>query len=60
MICLQQKALRADIQNLLGHLAVWVNEHFLGLNQGKILVIAPPSIQPEIIIRGVFIQMLFV
>ena len=35
-----------------------MNEYFLCLNQGKtkILVIAPPSIQPEIIIRGVFIQ----
>ena len=40
------------------HIAGWMNEHFLCLNQGKtkILVIAPPSIQPEIIIRGVFIQ----
>ena len=58
MICLQQKALGEDIQNLLAHIAIWMNEYFLGLNQGKtkILVMAPPSIQPEIIIRGVFIQ----
>ena len=58
MICLQQKALGEDIQSLLSHIAVWMNEHFLCLNQGKtkILVIAPPSIQPEIVIRGVFIQ----
>jgi exonuclease III len=58
MICLQQKALGEDIQNLLSHIAVWMNEYFLCLNQGKtkILVIAPPSVQPEIIIRGVFIQ----
>ena len=58
MICVQQKALGEDIQNLLSHIAVWMNEYFLCLNQvkTKILVIAPPSIQPEIIIRGVFIQ----
>ena len=33
-------------------------EYFLCLNQSKtkILVLAPPSIQPEIIIRGVFIE----
>ena len=58
MISVQQKALGEDIQNLLSHIAVWMNEYFLCLNQSKtkILVIAPPSIQPEIIIRGVFIQ----
>ena len=58
MTCVQQKALGEDIQNLLSHIAIWMNEFFLCLNQGKtkILVIAPPSIQPEIIIRGVFIQ----
>ena len=58
MIGVQQKALGEDIQNLLSHIAIWMNEHFLCLNQGKtkILVIAPPSIQPEIVIRGVFIQ----
>ena len=35
-----------------------MNEHFLCLNQDKtkILVIAPPSIQPEIVVRGVFIK----
>ena len=55
---MQQKALGEDIQNLLSHIAVWMNEYFLCLNQvkTKILVIAPPPIQPEIIIRGVFIQ----
>ena len=58
MICIQQKALGDDIRNLLSHIAGWMNEYFLCLNQGKtkILVIAPPSIQPEIVIRGVFIQ----
>ena len=58
IVSVQQKALGEDIQNLLSHIALWMNEHFLCLNQGKtkILVIAPPSVQPEIIIRGVFIQ----
>ena len=58
LICVQQKALGENIQNLLSHIAVWMNEYFLCLNQGKtkILVIAPPSVQPEIIIHGVFIQ----
>ena len=58
MICIQQKALGEDIRNLLSHIAGWMNEYFLCLNQGKtkILVIAPPSVQPEIVIRGVFIE----
>ena len=35
-----------------------MNEYFLCLNQSKtkILVIAPPSLQPEIIVRGVFLE----
>ena len=58
LISVQQKALGEDIQNLLSHIAVWMNEYFLCLNQGKtkILVIAPPSIQLEVMIHGVFIQ----
>ena len=58
IISLQVKALGENIQNLLSHIAVWMNEFFLCLNQTKtnILVIAPPSIQSEIIIRGVFIE----
>ena len=58
LISLQVKALGADIQNLLCHIETWMNEYFLCLNASKtkILVIAPPSIQPEIIIRGVFIN----
>ena len=58
LISLQVKALGADIQNLLCHIGTWMNEYFLCLNASKtkILVIAPPSIQPEIIIRGVFIN----
>ena len=58
LVTLQVRALGEDIRNLMNHIAVWMNEYFLCLNQGKtnILVIAPPSIQPEIIIRGVFIE----
>ena len=35
-----------------------MNEYFLCLNQSKtkILVIAPPSLQPEIVIRVVFLE----
>ena len=58
MICLQQRALGEDIQELLSDIAIWMNEYFLRLNQDKtkILVIAPPSIQREIVIRGVFLE----
>ena len=44
--------------NILNHISIWMNEFFLKLNptKTKILVIAPPSIQPEIIIRGVFLE----
>ena len=58
MISMQVHALGDDIRNLMNCIATWMNEYFLCLNQGKtnILVIAPPSIHPEIIIRGVFIE----
>ena len=58
LICLQRKALGEDILNCLNHISVWMNDFFLKLNptKTKILVIAPPSIQPEIIIRGVFLE----
>ena len=57
IVCLQRRALGADIVDCLNHISVWMNEFYLKLNptKTKILVIAPPSIQPEIIIRGVFI-----
>ena len=52
---MQRKALGEDINDCLQHVAIWMNEHFLRLNQTKtkILIIAPPTIQKEIIIRGV-------
>lgn len=58
IIEMQEQALGEDIRNLMSHIALWMNEYFLCLNQGKtnILVMAPPSVQPEIIIRGVFIE----
>ena len=58
LICFQHKALGDEIVNCLNHITVWMNEFFLKLNptKTKILVIAPPSIQPEIVIRGVFLD----
>jgi hypothetical protein len=57
MIALQRKALGEDINECLKHISIWMNEHFLRLNESKtkILVLAPPSIQPEIKIHGVFL-----
>ena len=57
IITLQRKALGADIVNCMNHIAVWMNEYFLRLNatKTKFLIIAPPSIQKEIVIRGVFL-----
>ena len=58
IVSLQRKALGEDIVDCLNHISVWMNEYFLKLNPSKtkILVIAPPSVQPEIIIRGVFLE----
>ena len=54
MITFQRKALGEDINHCLQYIDLWMNEYFLRLNQTKtkILVIAPPSIQKEIFIRG--------
>ena len=58
LISLQRKALGEDIVQCLNHIGTWMNEFFLKLNPSKtkILVIAPPLIQSEIIIRGVFLE----
>ena len=55
LITFQVKALGVNIQDLLLHIGLWMNEYFLCLNQSKtkILAIAPPSLQPEIIVKGV-------
>ena len=57
LITFQRNALGEDIQNLLEHIAEWMKDYFLCLNQSKtkILVLAPPSIQAEIVIGGVFL-----
>ena len=58
LITMQRKALGEDINECLQHLSLWMNEYFLKLNQTKtkIMVIAPPSIQKEIVIHGVFLE----
>ena len=58
IISLQRKALGEDIVLCLNHIGIWMNEFFLKLNPSKtkILILAPPSIQPEIVIRGAFLD----
>ena len=58
MITFQQQALGESIQKLLQHIGEWMMEYFLCLNKSKtkILVLAPPSVQPEIVIGGVFLE----
>ena len=58
LVSMQRQALGESINDCLKHLAVWMNTHFLRLNQTKtkILVIAPPSILKEILIKGVFLE----
>ena len=58
IISFQRRALGESIQHLLQHIGEWMKEFFLCLNQGKtkILVLAPPSVQSEIIINGVFLE----
>ena len=56
--CLQKYSLSTNIQDCLHMISKWTNQHFLKLNDTKtnILVIAPPSIQSAIWIRGVFVK----
>ena len=58
MITFQRQALGESIQKLLQHIGEWMKEYFLCLNKSKtkILVLAPPSIQLEIVIGGVFLE----
>ena len=55
---LKLTALGDDIRNCLKVIAEWMNEYFLCLNESKtkILVVAPPSIQAEIVISGVLLE----
>ena len=57
-LSLKLTALGDDIRNCLKVIADWMNEHFLCLNQSKtkILIVAPPSIQAEIVISGVLLE----
>ena len=52
------KALGDDIRNCLSVISDWMTEHFLCLNQTKtkILVVAPPAMQAEIVISGVILD----
>lgn len=54
----QRFTLDVSIQHCLNLVSEWMREHFLKLNDSKtkILVIAPPSIQKLIVIRGTFVQ----
>ena len=55
---LQRYALGEGIQQCLNSIADWMTDHFLCLNESKtkIIIVAPPSIQKEIVIRGVFVN----
>ena len=57
LVPLQRKALGENIVDCLKHIGKWMNEYFLKLNESKtkLLIMAPPSIQLEIVIRGIFI-----
>ena len=57
LVAFQKKALGINIQACLQHIGKWMNEFFLKLNESKtkILIMAPPSVQSEIFVRGIFI-----
>ena len=50
-------SLGENIVGRLKHMGKWINEYFLKLNESKtkLLIMAPPSVQLEIVIRGLFI-----
>jgi hypothetical protein len=56
-VAFQKIALGENIVDCLKHIGVWMNEYFLKLNESKtkILIMAPPSVQSQIVIRGIFI-----
>ena len=55
---LQVHALGEDIQHCFDEISHWMNEYFLRLNASKtkILVVIPPSLRNQIVIRGTFIN----
>ena len=54
----QNQVLAADIQDCMEVIGKWMNSHFLKLNQDKtmILVVIPPALRKEIVIKGVFLN----
>ena len=50
--------LGADIQECMEVIGDWMNSHFLRLNQDKtkIIVVIPPSLRKEIMIKGMFLN----
>ena len=54
----QVKALGMNIDRCFQVITAWMNEFFLGLNSSKtkILVVAPPSVQNNILVKGTFID----
>ena len=57
LVATQTKALGDDIRNCLKHISLWMNEHFLCLNETKtkILVVAPPAVKERILVGGVIL-----
>ena len=58
LVSMQFEALGDSIFTCMENVAAWMHSHFLCLNteKTKILIIAPPDVQREVIIRGVFLQ----
>ena len=57
LVTLQRKALGEDIVDCLKHIGEWMNAYFLKLNESKtkLLIMAPPSVQLQIVICSMFI-----
>lgn len=55
---LQVNALGDDLRHCFETISKWMNQFFLCLNPGKtkVLVIAPPALRSEIVIRGTFLS----
>ena len=58
LVAMQTVALGDDIRNCLNHISMWMNKHFLCLNETKtkILVVAPPGVKERILIGGVILE----
>ena len=62
LVAFQRKSLGGNIQECLAHIGKWMNEYFLKLNEikPKILVMVPPSVQRNIIMRGILIGEVYI